>query len=104
MTIWVSEQTRRWTIWDSEYERHVGHGIYSVWPVGNQCRVDIRLRLHYEKLMRIHFKCGCFMVVSCKFTHEEMALSCCDKHERPNATIEDLGPMEVESVELADRR
>lgn len=54
--------------------------------------------------MVIYFRCGCLFSVKCEFTHELAGLACCERHERPHAQLNELGYLEVERVELEDRR
>lgn len=54
--------------------------------------------------MTIYFKCGCVFTLTCVISHEQSGLACCVKHERPNAVLRDLGPMEVDDIEYRDIR
>lgn len=50
--------------------------------------------------MTIHFKCGCFAVIFQDSVGEQLGLACCEQHEAPNQTLEKIGILEIDSIDI----
>lgn len=51
--------------------------------------------------MTITFKCGCIFISYVMSDGKEKGfLSCCSKHEKPQAQLENLGPIEVSKIKF----